>query len=136
MKAGHNIMAVTISASIGEVMDKLSILHIKSERIADSIKLHNIHNEIAALEPVCANPAYQTDQLKKLMGELKNVNEELWDIEDKIREKEAAKEFDDDFIQLARSVYFTNDKRAELKKQINLAAGSELIEEKSYQDYS
>ena len=129
-------MAVMIPASVGEVMDKLTILQIKAERITDSEKLVNIHNEIAALEPVCNAEAYQTETVTNLVIALKGVNEELWDIEDKIRLKEAAKHFDEDFIALARAVYVTNDRRAELKKQINQETGSDLVEEKSYQDYS
>ena len=132
---GNHSMAVTITASVGEAMDKLTILEIKSERIANQEKLANIHNEIEALKPVCSQTAFQTDKIKTLVASLKKVNEELWEIEDQIREKEAAKSFDDEFIQLARSVYFTNDRRADLKKQINHATGSDLVEEKSYQDY-
>lgn len=125
-----------IPASVGEVMDKLTILQIKAERITDSEKRVNIHNEIAALEPVCNAEAYQTETVTNLVIALKGVNEELWDIEDKIRLKEAAKHFDEEFIALARAVYVTNDRRAELKKQINQETGSDLVEEKSYQDYS
>ena len=129
-------MAISVSVSVGEAMDKLTILHIKSERIDDSQKLKNIHNEIAALTPACSLPEFNTPEVQTLVAELKSVNETLWDIEDDIRDKEFQKAFDDEFISLARSVYVTNDKRAELKKQINLATGSALVEEKSYQDYS
>ena len=129
-------MAVFVPVSVGEAMDKLTILQIKSERIHDAEKLKNITNEISALEPVCSAEAFQTDIIKELYAQLKRVNEELWQIEDDIREKEAVQHFDDEFIALARSVYVTNDKRAEIKKQINLEAGSDLVEEKSYQDYS
>ena len=86
--------------------------------------------------PACARPEFNTPEVQTLVAELKSVNETLWDIEDDIRDKEFQKAFDDEFISLARSVYVTNDKRAELKKQINLATGSALVEEKSYQDYS
>ena len=129
-------MAISVSVSLGEAMDKLTILHIKSERIDDAQKLKNIHNEIAALTPACTWPEFNTPEVQSLVAELKSVNETLWDIEDDIRDKEFQKAFDDEFISLARSVYVTNDKRAELKKQINLATGSALVEEKSYQDYS
>ena len=129
-------MAISVSVSVGEAMDKLTILHIKSERIDDTQKLKNIHNEIAALTPACSLPEFNTPEVQTLVAELKSVNETLWDIEDDIRDKEFQKAFDDEFISLARSVYATNDKRAELKKQINLATGSALVEEKSYQDYS
>lgn len=129
-------MAISVSVSVGEAMDKLTILHIKSERIDDAQKLKSIHNEIAALTPACTRPEFNTPEVQTLVAELKSVNETLWDIEDDIRDKEFQKAFDDEFISLARSVYVTNDKRAELKKQINLATGSALVEEKSYQDYS
>ena len=129
-------MAISVSVSVGEAMDKLTILHIKSERIDDAQKLKNIHKEIAALTPACTRPEFNTPEVQSLVAELKSVNETLWDIEDDIRDKEFQKAFDDEFIALARSVYVTNDKRAELKKQINLATGSALVEEKSYQDYS
>ena len=82
-----------------------------------------------------AGDGFTTDEMQGLIAELKSVNEALWDIEDDIREKEAAKSFDAEFIKLARAVYVTNDKRAEIKKQINLATGSALIEEKSYESY-
>jgi len=129
-------MAISVSVSVGEAMDKLTILEIKSERIDDAQKLENIHKEIATLKPVCSTTNLTSQEVQKLVAELKSVNEELWNIEDQIRDKEAAKQFDDEFIKLARSVYYTNDRRADLKKQINLATGSELVEEKSYQDYS
>ena len=129
-------MSIDISVSVGEVMDKLTILQIKSERIDDAQKLKNVHKEIAALTPACARPEFNTPEVQTLVAKLKSVNETLWDIEDDIRDKEFQKAFDDEFISLARSVYVTNDKRAELKKQINLATGSALVEEKSYQDYS
>ena len=129
-------MSIDISVSVGEVMDKLTILHIKSERIDDAQKLKNIHNEIAALTPACTRPEFNTPEVQSLVAELKSVNETLWDIEDDIRAEEAASRFGDRFIELARAVYVTNDRRADLKKQINLATGSDLVEEKSYEDYS
>ena len=129
-------MSIKIDVSVGEIMDKLTILEIKAEKIDDDAKLANIHKERDSLLPVIDKPAYQTDEIKQLVVELKEINLKLWNIEDEIRLKEADKAFDADFIELARSVYFTNDKRAAVKKQINLATGSELIEEKSYEDYS
>ena len=129
-------MSIKIDVSVGEIMDKLTILEIKAEKIDDDAKLANIHKERDSLLPVIDKPAYQTDEIKQLVAELKEINLKLWNIEDEIRLKEADKAFDADFIELARSVYFTNDKRAAVKKQINLATGSELIEEKSYEDYS
>ena len=128
-------MQLQVPVSVGEVLDKITILQIKLAHISDAAKRANIQNELDALLPLVAGDAFTTDQMQALMAELKSVNEALWDIEDDIREKEAAKSFDAEFIKLARAVYVTNDKRAEIKKQINLETGSALIEEKSYESY-
>ena len=128
-------MQLQVPVSVGEVLDKITILQIKLAHISDAAKRANIQNELDALLPLMAGDAFTTDQMQALMAELKSVNEALWDIEDDIREKEAAKSFDAEFIRLARAVYITNDKRAEIKKQINLATGSALVEEKSYEPY-
>ena len=128
-------MQLQVPVSVGEVLDKITILQIKLAHISDVAKRFNIQNELDALLPLVAGDAFTTDQMRGLMAELKSVNEALWSIEDDIREKEAAKSFDVEFIRLARAVYVTNDKRAEIKKQINLATGSALIEEKSYESY-
>ena len=128
-------MQLQVPVSVGEVLDKITILEIKLAHISDAAKRANIQNELDALLPLVAGDAFTTDQMQALMAELKSVNEALWDIEDDIREKEAAKSFDAEFIRLARTVYITNDKRAEIKKQINLATGSALVEEKSYEPY-
>ena len=128
-------MQLQVPVSVGEVLDKITILQIKLAHISDAAKRANIQNELDALLPLVAGDAFTTEQMQGLMAELKSVNEALWDIEDDIREKEAAKSFDDEFIRLARAVYVTNDKRAEIKKQINLATGSALVEEKSYESY-
>ena len=128
-------MQLQVPVSVGEVLDKITILEIKLAHISDAAKRANIQNELDALLPLVAGDAFTTDQMQALMAELKSVNEALWDIEDDIREKEAAKSFDAEFIRLARAVYITNDKRAEIKKQINLATGSALVEEKSYESY-
>ena len=128
-------MQLQVPVSVGEVLDKITILQIKLAHISDAAKRANIQNELDALLPLVAGDAFHTDQMQGLMAELKSVNEALWDIEDDIREKEAAKSFDAEFIRLARAVYVTNDKRAEIKKQINLATGSALVEEKSYESY-
>ncbi len=122
--------------SFGEVVDKITILEIKSERIDDPEKTVNIRRELELLEAVWLDAVRDMADVSDGRSRLKAVNEELWDIEDKIRLKEKASSFDDEFIQIARSVYFTNDRRADIKKEINLALGSELIEEKSYEDYS
>ena len=128
-------MQLQVPVSVGEVLDKITILQIKLARISDAKKRVNIQNELDALLPFVAGDGFITDEMQGLMAQLKSVNEALWDIEDDIREKEAAKSFDAEFIKLARAVYVTNDKRAEIKKQINLATGSALIEEKSYESY-
>ena len=128
-------MQLQVPVSVGEALDKITILQIKLAHISDATKRANIQNELDALLPLVAGDAFATDQMQALMAELKSVNEALWDIEDDIREKEAAKSFDAEFIRLARAVYITNDKRAEIKKQINLATGSALVEEKSYESY-
>ncbi|MFT4256877.1 MAG: DUF6165 family protein [Pseudoxanthomonas sp.] len=121
--------------SFGELLDKIAILQIKSERMSDPAKLANVRNELSALEKTwMAHPAAGGDVVQ-LRAELKAVNERLWEIEDDIRLKEKAQAFDAEFIRLARSVYFENDERARLKKEINLALGSTYVEEKSYQDY-
>ena len=128
-------MQLQVPVSVGEVLDKITILQIKLAHISDSAKRANVQNELDALLPLVAGDAFTTNQMQGLVAQLKAVNEALWDIEDDIREKEAAKSFDAEFIKLARAVYVTNDKRAEIKKQINLATGSALVEEKSYESY-
>lgn len=120
---------MNIKVSTGEIVDKLSILEIKKSKIIDKSKLDNITKEYDYLLNVVFELLnISLDDYKKLL----DVNSILWDIEDKIREKESVKEFDDEFIQLARSVYFTNDKRALIKKEINLKYNSSFIEEKGY----
>ena len=128
-------MQLQVPVSVGEVLDKITILQIKLAHISDAAKRTNIQNELRALLPLVAGDAFTTDKMQGLIAKLKSVNEALWDIEDDIREKESAKSFDAEFIRLARAVYITNDKRAEIKKQINLATGSALVEEKSYESY-
>ena len=124
-----------VPVSYGELLDKIAILQIKSERMSDPAKLANVRNELSALERTwMAHPAAVQD-IVELRARLKAVNERLWVIEDDIRIKEKAQAFDDEFIRLARSVYVQNDERARIKKDINLALGSAYVEEKSYQDY-
>ena len=126
---------ILVPVSFGELLDKIAILQIKSERMSDPAKLAHVRDELAALEKTwMAHPAAGQD-IAALRAELKAVNERLWVIEDDIRLQEKAQAFDDEFIQLARSVYFQNDIRARVKKDINLALGSAYVEEKSYQDY-
>ncbi|KOQ72279.1 DUF6165 family protein [Stenotrophomonas maltophilia] len=127
---------ILVPVSFGELLDKISILQIKSERIGVEAKLANVRKELSALEKTwMAHPAAVKD-VARLRADLKEVNEQLWDIEDDIRLKEKAQAFDQDFIDLARSVYLRNDERARIKKAINLALGSAYVEEKSYQDYA
>ncbi|TLX21795.1 DUF6165 family protein [Thermomonas fusca] len=126
---------ILVPVSFGELLDKIAILQIKSERMTDPAKLANVRAELSALEKTwMAHPAAGRD-IVTLRAELKAVNERLWVIEDDIRLKEKAQAFDEEFIRLARSVYFQNDIRARVKKDINLALGSAYVEEKSYQDY-
>lgn len=128
-------MAIHVEVSFGELLDKITILEIKSARIQDPQKLANVNKELGILRQTWADaPQSQTDVTSQIQR-LKAVNETLWDIEDDIRRKEFAKEFDDVFIKLARSVYFENDVRADVKKEINTLLGSNLVEEKSYVDY-
>ena len=121
--------------SYGELIDKITILEIKSRRMTDEAKLANVRNELDLLNAIWANDAASRIDIGEERASLLAVNELLWDIEDKIRLKERAQEFDRDFIELARSVYFRNDERAAFKRAINLKLGSQLVEEKSYQDY-
>ena len=121
--------------SYGELIDKITILEIKSQRIADPAKLANVRTELDLLNATwAAHPASETD-IRDERARLLAVNEALWEIEDKIRLKEKAQAFDAEFIELARSVYFRNDERAAVKREINVKLGSQLVEEKSYQDY-
>lgn len=123
---------IQVPVSFGELLDKLSILQIKSERITDAAKLANVQREMQALQRTWqAHPASARD-IAGLLAELKAVNEKLWDIEDAVRLKERDQAFDAEFVALARSVYQNNDERARIKKAINLALGSGYVEEKSY----
>lgn len=124
-----------IPGSWGEAIDKITILEIKNEKIADPAALANVRRELAALEALVAEQLATTAELDDLRGQLRAVNGALWDIEDDIREQERLKQFGEEFIRLARSVYRRNDERAKLKRQINVATASALVEEKSYRDY-
>jgi hypothetical protein len=121
--------------SPGELLDKLTILTIKLENIADAGKRTNVQVEHDLLSKVANDGIPKSNEITALNAALLSVNKELWDIEDDIRDCERAGDFGAEFIRLARAVYVTNDKRADLKKQINLALGSEIVEEKSYADY-
>jgi len=124
-----------VPISPGELIDKITILEIKSQRMTDAAKLHNVRTELSLLsETWKASPFSATDISAEWAG-LREVNGKLWDIEDRIRDQERDGRFDAQFIELARAVYFTNDERAALKKRINTRLGSALVEEKSYADY-
>ncbi|MDX1379928.1 MAG: DUF6165 family protein [Xanthomonadales bacterium] len=127
---------ILVPISPGELLDKLTILQIKSERMDDEAKLANVRHERDLLMETWSSLGISDAKIDELWSDLKGVNEALWDIEDEIRDKERERAFDDRFIELARAVYFTNDKRSELKKRINVHLGSKIVEEKSYQDYS
>lgn len=123
---------ILVPVSPGELLDKITILRLKSERISDPGKLANVMRELELLNGVAQRSLSPDKRLTALTEELFDTNSSLWDIEDDIRRCEANRSFGEGFIALARSVYFTNDRRAELKKEINLLLGSEIIEEKSY----
>ncbi len=128
-------MNINLEISIGEFFDKITILEIKKERISDADKLVHINNELDALIDLLDTLPFSRDDVEKEVGELKSINEELWVIEDDIRDKESQKSFDQVFIELARSVYFTNDRRSDVKRDINIKLGSDFVEEKSYEEY-
>lgn len=129
-------MNIQVEISIGEFLDKLTILQIKSERISDPAKLKNIHKELDFLKNIWDQFSDKTPEIISLVEKLKEVNETLWDIEDNIRIKESQNSFDEEFIDLARSVYLTNDERARIKRELASLLGSGFVEEKSYADYS
>ena len=126
---------IQISISIGELIDKITILKIKKKFIKLKDKLLNVDKELNILEPILKIDKINSPKIQKLTEQLYEINLKLWEIEDKLREKERMSDFDEEFISLARSVYFTNDKRAEIKKDINIISGSQLVEEKSYSNY-
>ena len=128
-------MLVSINISVGELIDKITILEIKAERILDPEKVVNVLAELESLSQVVLDDCVKASELAKLTAELKLVNERLWDIEDQIRGKEKEGDFGSEFIALARKVYKTNDRRSDIKRKINQLAGSKIIEEKSYQHY-
>ena len=127
-----------VEVSDGEILDKMSILEIKLDKIENVQKLANIQKEYNTLKETIGETPWYEHVFRNygFYWQLKEINETLWEIEDEIRIKEKNQEFDDVFIKLARQVYKTNDKRAEIKKEINVYTGSNLLEEKSYEDYS
>jgi hypothetical protein len=126
---------IEVPVSWGELVDKITILQIKSERMKDEAKLQNVRKELGLLKERLGSNTSDAE-MARLTAALYEVNAALWDIENDIRECEDAADFGDKFVSLARSVYITNDKRAELKRQINMAMGSDLVEEKSYRSYT
>ena len=129
------ILDILIPASAGELIDKITILEIKLKNIVDPVKNRNVSIELEALSKCFEENIIQSNEIEELKTNLKQVNSALWNIEDDIRQCEQAGEFGEKFVELARSVYRQNDKRAALKKEINILLGSSIIEEKSYADY-
>ena len=127
-------MLTNTPISLGELVDKISILMIKKKNISDSIKLQHVNKELQFLQKTLKKYISE-DEINEFLLKLVNINSKLWDIEDDIRECERKKLFDQTFIDLARSVYFTNDERAKVKNDINKTFGSELVEVKSYEEY-
>ena len=126
---------LVIPISPGELIDKITILEIKRESILDKEKLSNINLEYMVLLETLENKIIASNEIDSLRIKLKTINKKLWDIEDQLRDLERSKTFNEDFIKLARSVYFTNDERSEVKKSINKLLNSEIVEEKSYSKY-
>jgi formylmethanofuran dehydrogenase subunit E-like metal-binding protein len=129
------VSLISIPISYGELIDKLTILEIKSERMTDPAKLANVREELELLGATWANDTASATDISAERAELKRINAALWEIEDEIRLKEKNQAFDARFIELARAVYITNDRRAAVKRAINEKLGSRLVEEKSYQSY-
>ncbi len=127
-------MLINTPISLGELVDKISILMIKKKNISDSIKIDHVTKELEFLQKTLKKYISE-DEINDFLQKLVNINSKLWDIEDDIRECERNKLFDQTFIDLARSVYFTNDERAKVKNDINKTFGSELVEVKSYEEY-
>ncbi len=127
-------MLINTPISLGELVDKISILLIKKKNISDSIKLEHVNKELEFLQKTLKKYISE-EEINEFLVKLVNINSKLWNIEDDIRECERKKLFDQTFIDLARSVYFTNDERAKVKNDINKAFGSELVEVKSYEEY-
>jgi hypothetical protein len=123
---------ISVPVSVGELLDKLTILEIKSERIDDPEKLENVERELKLLRSAWAQSDLQQIDIRSLLAELRAVNEKLWIIEDDIRQKELDHSFDAKFVELARSVYLENDRRARIKRQISETTGSDLVEEKHH----
>lgn len=129
-------MVISVPISWGELVDKITILEIKMDRIKDAEKLANINRELQSLRLIFDKGCVEPEKIGQVKAELREVNEKLWMIEDDIRKCEKEKDFSQRFIELARAVYINNDQRAAFKREINTILNSELFEEKSYEDYS
>jgi len=126
---------ILVPLSPGELLDKITILRIKASRMADATKVQNVRLELSLLENTWRDSGCASFDVSSDERALQTVNEKLWVVEDLIREKEAARAFDTEFIELARTVYIANDERAAIKKRVNLQLGSRIVEEKSYKSY-
>lgn len=126
---------IKVPISPGELVDKITILEIKSARMSDPAKVANVRAELALLQDTWRTSAYASHDIASQWAALRAINEKLWDVEDLIRDKERARKFDQEFIELARAVYVTNDERAAVKRDINTRLGSKIVEEKSYAKY-
>lgn len=129
-------MSIMAPISAGELVDKITILRVKAQRIGDPAKEANVRKELAMLEAIAADALPRTDDIDRLTAQLAEVNGALWDIEDGKRDCERRQDFGEGFVNLARSVYVENDRRAAIKRAINDAAGSDIVEEKSYKPYA
>jgi hypothetical protein len=134
-RAEKPMAELLVPISPGELIDKITILEIKSQRISDAAKLANVRTELRLLQQTWTASAFSSTDISAEWSALRDINARLWDIEDDIRDKERAGDFDAAFIELARAVYVTKDERAAIKRQINTKLGSSLVEEKSYKDY-
>jgi hypothetical protein len=134
-KNDSNINSPQVKVSWGELFDKITILQIKLENLTSKNALNNVKREFKQLQSILIKYFPHSTKAKQLEKELKQINQQLWDIEDNIRDKERNMSFDDEFIQLARSVYIINDERSRIKRKINDIFGSEFVEEKSYSEY-
>ena len=126
---------ILVPISPGELIDKITILQIKSDRMSDPTKVANVRTELGLLQSTWQGSLHAAVDIQHEWSELRRINEALWDIEDKIRDKERDRQFDQEFIELARAVYVTNDERAAVKRTINTKLGSRIVEEKSYAPY-
>lgn len=128
-------MSIEVPVSVGELLDKLSIIHIKKKKISDLNKLTYVDKEFKILDNICGKFLVEEKPIF-LYNELIKINEKLWDIEDRIRSLEDQKKFDSEFIEVARSVYFTNDERFRIKNELNFYFNSDLVEVKQYKEYN